>query len=53
MYGGEGEGVYDVLTLQKSRGGARAHIGGAKAPPCPKCNPATYSRPTLTNMIIT
>ena len=26
------EGVYDVLTLQKSRG-ARAHLEGAKPPP--------------------
>ena len=31
--GGGGKGVYDVLTLQKSRG-ARAHLGGgAKATP--------------------
>ena len=31
--GGGGEGVYNVLTFQKSRGGgARAHLGGAKAP---------------------
>ena len=29
---GGGKGVYDVLTSQKSRGGARAHLGGAKAP---------------------
>ena len=27
-----GEGVYNVLTFQKSRG-ARAHLGGEKAPP--------------------
>ena len=27
-----GKGVYDVLTLQKSRGGARAHLGRSKAP---------------------
>ena len=26
--------VYDVLTLQKSRG-ARAHLGGGKGPPAP------------------
>ena len=29
-----GEGVYNVLTFQKSRGGAKVHLGGAKAP-CP------------------
>ena len=31
--GGGGEGVYNVLTFQKSRG-ARAHLGGGgKGPP--------------------
>ena len=41
-----GEGVYDVLTLQKSGAGARALLGGGggggKGPPPapqPKCSP--------------
>ena len=34
---GGGKGVYDVLTLQKSRG-ARAHLGGQRPLHPPKCS---------------
>ena len=47
--GGGGEGVYDVLTLQKSRG-AGSSPTGAKAPspaPHPKCSPDIEKRTIL------
>ena len=42
--GGRGDGVYDVLTLQKSRG-ARTHPGGAKAPLPPPPNAVLQAGP--------
>ena len=44
---GGGKGVYNVLTFQNSRGGgARAHLGGANAPP-PPLNETMYICYTL------
>ena len=40
--GGGGEGAYDVLTLHKSLGGARTHLGGTFAPPRPSLNAALH-----------
>ena len=38
---GGGEGAYNVLTFQKSRG-ARAHLGEANAPPPPRNETLQY-----------